>query len=176
VTLGEHKFRLIGSRFTAIIACCLTGALTAEEIRVLFVGAPHKADWLIPLDSLPPLPVWSVVAVNLFFYAYLLWLAFWFFRATEDKERIVVVGFFLSASLVILNPIRALSSAPVVTAIRILRATGIGTAFCASLSTLVEGPAFGRGDGRTALRLLLFVGGFVVFAFAVGVVLYFARP
>ena len=38
------------------------------------------------------LPAWAAIAANLGFYAYLLWVAVWFYRIGEGKERVLVAG------------------------------------------------------------------------------------
>lgn len=165
-------FQLIGNRFSAIIAVCLTGFLAAGALRAIFLDAPHKSGWLIPLDSLP-LPIWAVITLNLYFYFSMLWLGGWGCRGTQGNERVLVAGFFTSALLGLLGPIKALASPHVITAIRSVQAVGMSVAFFAALRILLKSPAFGKGDAKTAMRLLLFLAVFFVFAFVVGAVLYF---
>jgi hypothetical protein len=166
-----HKFQLIGNRFTAIMALCLTGFLAARDLRAVFHGAPQKSGWLIPLDSLP-LPIWAVIIFNFIFYVYMLWLAFWFYRGTRGNERVVVGGFFTAALLGLLGPIKALGSPRAVTAIRSVQAIGMSIAFFGALLILLKSPAWQTGDAKTAVRLSLFLGAFVLFAFVVGALLY----
>jgi hypothetical protein len=167
----EHKFQLIGNRFTAITAVCLTGFLAARDVRAVFSGPPHKSGWLIPLDSLP-LPIWAVITLNLFFYIYMLWLGFWGYRGTQGMERVVVGGFFSAALLGLLGPIMALGSSHAITAIRSAQAVGMSIAFFAALLILLKSPAWQTGDAKTAVRLLLFLGAFLLFAFVVGALFY----
>ncbi len=169
----EHKFQLIGNRFTAIIAVCLTGFLAARDFRSAFSGAPHKSGWLIPLDSLP-LPIWAIIIFNLLFYIYMLWLGFWSYRGTQGKERVVVGGFFSAALLGLLGPIKALGSPHAITAIRSAQAVGMSISFFAALLILLKSPAWRTGDAKTAVRLLLFLGAFLLFAFVAGALLYWA--
>jgi hypothetical protein len=138
-----HKFQLIGNRFSAVFAVCLTGFLASRDFRAVFSDSPHKAGWLIPLDSLP-LPIRGVAAVNLVFYAYLFWLYFWFYRGVQGKERIVVAGFFTSGLVGLLGHIKALSSPHALAAIRVVQTVGMGVAFFAALVILLESPAFGK--------------------------------
>lgn len=168
----EYKFRLIGNRFNALIAVCLTGVLAARDFRAVFSGVPHKSGWLIPLDSLP-LPIWGVLTLNVFFYTYMLWLGYWGYRGTQGNERVVVVGFFTSALLGLLGPIKAVSSPQAITPMRLVQALGMSVAFFAALLILLKSPAWGKGDTQTARRLSLFVGAFVVFVFVIGAVFYF---
>jgi hypothetical protein len=165
----EHKFQLIGNRFTAILAVCLTGFLAWRDLRAAFSEAPYTAGWLItPLDSFP-LPAWGVAAFNVAFYIYVVGLGVWFYRGVQGKERFVVAGFLLG----LLGPIKALASPRAVAAIRTVQAVGMGVAFFAALTILLESPTLGKSDAKTAMRLLLFLGAFSVFAFLVGAVLYF---
>jgi hypothetical protein len=168
----EHKFQLIGNRFSAIIAVCLTGFLAARDLRAIFSAAPYKSGWLIPLDSLP-LPIWALITLNLYFYMYMLWLGVWGCRGTQGSERVVVVGFFTSALFGLLGPIKTLASPHAITAIRSVQAVGMSVAFFAALLILLKSSPWGKGDAKTAMRLLLFLGAFFVFAFLVGAVLYF---
>jgi hypothetical protein len=172
----QRRFHLIRNRFSAVIAVCLTGLWASQDIRALFAAAPQRPSWLFPLDSLPLLPTWSVVALNLFFSVYLLWIMFWLVRGTEGWERVMVAGFSVSAGRIPLEPIGALSFQPAITVIRAVGAAGMGTAFFAALIVLAESPAFGRDDARTALSLLFILGCLVVFTLAVGAIGYFARP
>jgi len=167
----ERKFQLIGNRFTAIIAVCLTGYLAARDLRAVISGTPHKSGWVIPLDSLP-LPIWALIIFNVFFYIYMLWLGFWGYRGTQGNERVVVGGFFTAALLGLLGPIKALGSPHAITAIRSAQAVGMSIAFFAALLMLLKSPAWQKGDAKTAVRLLLFLGAFLLFAFVVGALLY----
>ena len=45
--------------------------------------------------------------------------------------------------------------------------------FFAALVALGKSPVFGKGDAKTVIRLLLFLGALFVFAFVVGAVVYF---
>jgi len=167
----EHKFQLIGNRTTAIIAVCLTGFLAARDFRAVFSGALHKSGWLFPLDSLP-LPVWAIILFNLILYVYMPWLAFCFYRGTQGNERILVSGFFGAALLGILGPIKTFGSPRAVTAIRSVQGFGMSIAFCAALLILLKSPAWQTGDAKTAVRMLLFLGVLVLFAFLVGALMY----
>lgn len=169
----EYKFRLIGNRFNAVIAVCLTGFLATRDLRAVFSGVPQTSSWLIPLDSLP-LPVWGVISLNLVFYIYMLWLGYWAYRATQGNERVVVGGFFAAALLGLLGRTKALGSLQTITAIRLVQALGMSVAFFAALLILAKSPAWQKGDAKAAGRLLFFVGAFVVVVFVIGAVMYFA--
>jgi hypothetical protein len=168
-----HKFQLIGNRFSAVFAVCLTGFLASRDFRAMFSAAPHEAGWLMPLDFLP-LPIWTVAILNIAFYVYLFWVAFWFYRGVQGKERMIVAGFFTSGLLGLLGRIKAMSSPHAVSAIRAVQTVGMGVAFFAALVILLESPAFGKSDAKTAMRIFLFVGAFFVIALLLGALLYFA--
>lgn len=136
----DHKFWLIGNRLSAIIAVGVTGFLAAEEFRAIFSDPPRKFSWLFPLDSLP-LPTWTAVALNVFFYLYMLWLGFWGCRKTQGKERIVVAGFCTGGLFGLAGPIRALASPRAVMAIQSIQAAGMSVAFVAALLILLRSPA-----------------------------------
>jgi hypothetical protein len=119
-----------------------------------------------------PLPIWTVIAFNLFFYASMLWLGFWVYRGAQGNERVLVGGFFTAALLGLLGPIKALSSPHAFTAIRSIQFAGMTVAFFAALVILLKSPALQKGDAKTAVRLLLFLGAFVLIAVLVGALLY----
>jgi hypothetical protein len=167
----EHKFQLIGNRFSAVFAVCLTGFLASRDFRAVFSPAPHDAGWLISLNFLS-LPIWAVATLNVVFYVYMFWVAIWFYRGVQGKERIIVAGFFTSGLLGLLGRIKALASPHAISAIRTVEPIGIGVAFVAALVILLKSPAWQKGDAKTAVWLLLFLGAFLLFAFVVGALLY----
>jgi hypothetical protein len=126
----------------------------------------------MPLDFLP-LPPWAVAAINLTFYIYLFWVGFWFYRRTSGKESIVVAGFFMSGLLGLLGRIEALASPRPIVAIRSIQSVCMTAAFLASLLILLKSPPLGKGDAKTALRLSLYLGTFVVIALLLGALIYF---
>jgi hypothetical protein len=167
-----QEFRLISNRIGAVVAVLLTGFLAEGNLRAVFSRAPHKPGWLISLDS-PPLPVWANVVLNIVFYIYLVWAGVWFCRRTRGKEQVLVAGFFISALLGLLSPIRALASQNAVVVIRSIQAIGMTVATFAALLILLKSPGFGKSDTKSATRLLLFLGAFALFAFVVGAIMYF---
>jgi hypothetical protein len=58
-------------------------------------------------------------------------------------------------------------------AIRSLQAVCMTVAFLATILILLKSPAFGRGDAKTALRVSVFLGTFVVVALLLGALIYF---
>lgn len=168
----KFKFRLIENRFSAVLAVCTTGFLAGRDIRAVFSNIPPKSGWIMPFDFLP-LPVWSVAAINLFFYAYLLWIAIWFYRRVEGYERILVAGFFMSTLIGLLARIDAFGSQQLIAAIRSVQSGFMTVAFVAAVVILLKSPAFDKGDAKTALRLIAFLGAFLVAALLIGGVVYF---
>src|SRR6266700_4712796 len=138
----EHEFRLIGNRFSAILAVCLMGFLAERDIRGVFSKNPHTSGWLMPLDFLS-LPAWGVAVINLAFYIYLFWAGIWFCLRTEGNERIVVAGFFTSGLLGLLGRIGAFASPHPMAAIRSLQSDCMTVAFVAAILILLKSPALG---------------------------------
>jgi len=129
----SHRQGLIRHRRNAVIALILTGLVAAMSFRAAFLPSPHHSHWLIPLDFL--LPVWALWAVNVAFYAYLLWLCVVFFQVAIGKERVVVAGWFL---LSLLGPIQSLVSTSAAAAIQYIKAVSIAVAFVALLLIVLE--------------------------------------
>jgi len=147
----EHKPRLISNRRTAIIALVLTGFLVAVTFRAVFSHSPHHSYWLFPLDFM--LPTWAGVAVDVAFYAYLLWLCVVFFRIAQGKERVLVAGWCPG---ILLGPIEHLVSISTAAAIQYVQAVSIAVAFVAAVLILLEGPARGNAPSdRSVLGYLL---------------------
>lgn len=131
----NHKPGLIHHRRNAVIGLVLTGLVAAMTLRAAFSRSPHHSHWLLPLDFL--LPAWALWAVNVAFYAYLLWLCVVFFRVAIGKERVLVAGWFL---LILLSPVQNLVSTSAAAAIQYIKAVSIAVAFVAVLLLLLEGP------------------------------------
>lgn len=89
----ESKPGLIHNWPAALVTLCLTGLVTLSSFREVLFHAQHTSPWLLDLRFM--LPPWATTAVNLGFYAYLLWLSVWFYRGAQGKERVVVAGWFV---------------------------------------------------------------------------------
>lgn len=89
---SEDTARIIGSRNSAVTALCLTGIVAAQTFWDAIHHAEHKSYWLLDLNG--PLPAFAAAALNMAFYAYLLWLGVVFCRGTKGKERVLVAGWF----------------------------------------------------------------------------------
>ena len=118
---AEHKRRLIDNKRDAVIALCLTGIVTALIVRAAVFrslrGASshsqHGLPWLFDMRFM--LSARAAVAVNVGFYAFLLFLG---------------VGIFL-------GPAQILVSVPAV-AVDYMQAVGMMAAFLAAVYILIE--------------------------------------
>jgi hypothetical protein len=136
VSHREYKAGLIRTRRSAGIALGLTCFITILSFRALFSHVPHKPHWLVSFDFVQ-LPVWVVAIVNLAFYVYLLWWGVVFYRKAQDKERIVVAGWF---NVILLGPVQTLVSTPAVAAIQWVKAAGMAAASFAAAYMLLKNP------------------------------------
>jgi len=74
-----------------------------------------------------------MIAVNIFLYAYLYWLGFWFIRGTAGLERFFVVGWF---ARILLTPLQALWP-QWTAAVNWIDIFGMATALLAGMSLLL---------------------------------------
>lgn len=104
--MAESKSRwLLTSRTASAITVGLTALLFVWSVRDVPTVHKRQQGWLLPLDFF--LHGWALVAANVIFYIWLLWLAFWFIRGTHGRERVVVVGWLpniLLPPLLLLRP------------------------------------------------------------------------
>lgn len=131
--------RLIGNKFTAAIGVVLTGYVAALTLRAAFWQSPHHFHWLLPVGTF--LPARATLAVNVAFYAWVLWLCIVFPRALHGKERVLVIGWVLSF---LLSLIQGLVSASLAALIQYVRAASIMVGFFAAVAILIEGPVSGN--------------------------------
>ena len=136
---SEQKPRLIGNRLTAAIGVVLTGFVAVQTLRAVFWQSPHHFHWLLPVDSI--LPARATLAVNLVFYAWLVWLCVVFPRALHGKERVLVIGWTLS---LLLSLVQGLVSASLAAFIQYVRAASIMVALFAAVAILIEGSVGGN--------------------------------
>lgn len=119
----QQEQRLLPDIRAALICAGLTGFLAAITLRSTFIRPQHHSRELIALDFM--LPHWAVLALNVWLYAFLLWLCIAFFRLARGKERIIVVGWSIG---ILLSPIQAFVSTSSAAAIQYLKATAITAA------------------------------------------------
>lgn len=87
------------------------------------------------------LPARATLAVNLVFYAWLVWLCVVFPRALHGKERVLAIGWALS---LLLSLIQGLVSASLAAFIQYVRAASIMVALFAAVAILIEGSVGGN--------------------------------
>jgi hypothetical protein len=80
------------------------------------------------------------MAVNVGFYAYLLFLGIAFYRMAQGKERVLVAGWFVG---IFLGPVQILVSVPAV-AVDYMQAVGMMAAFLAAVYILIDVSASGK--------------------------------
>jgi len=85
----------------------VAAVLTACVIALHFRGGQHPthtaSDWTTPLNL--GLHGWSLIA-SVALYGYLCWLAFWFIRGTQGRERLFVVGWCVEIPLMAVRALR----------------------------------------------------------------------
>ena len=141
------KPRLIHSRRGAAFALCLTGYAAALTFRNLLLHSQHKL--LLLIDSHFSLPTWVAAAINLGFYAYLIWVSAALYRLAQGKERVLVGGW---AASFFIGLIKYLVSTPAAAVIYYLQALGMLLALLAAVEILCRMPASGypRLDTQTS--------------------------
>jgi len=115
-----------------MVALCLTGFVTALSFRRVISHSQFKSYWLFDLRFI--LPTWAAAAVNLGFYAYLLWLGVMFYRMAQGEERLLVAGWFVG---IFFGPVQILVPMSRA-AIEYLQAVGMATAFLAAVYILFK--------------------------------------
>ena len=129
----QDQPRLIGSRFSAVIAVILTGYVAAVTFRSTFWQHPHHFRWILSLGRL--LPPWAALTANVALYASLIFLCVAFPRSLRGKERVLVAGWVPG---VLLSPVQGLVSESLAAVIQYLKAGSIMVAFLAAVAILLE--------------------------------------
>ena len=150
----KYKPGLIQNRRDAVIALCLTGFVAAltvwdavsRSFQGLFYRSQHTLPWLLDLRFM--LPTRAAVAVNVGFYAYLLYLGVVFYRMAQGEERVLVAGWFVG---IFLGPVQILTSVSAA-AVDYLQATGMLVAFVAAVYIFIDVSGSGkrRFDGQAS--------------------------
>jgi hypothetical protein len=138
--MPEHPTGLLTTRVRTIAALSLTAFVFALAIRDVLHAGHTKAGWLFTSAVLHG---WPWVTLNVFFYGFLCWLAFWCIRGTGGTERIFMVGWFAS---ILLSPLEAVRPHWNV-AITHIAAIGLAVALLAALALLLKHPT-GRSDSN----------------------------
>lgn len=112
--------------------------ITAYAFVLAIRGGLHpghsRSSWLMPAS--PILYGWPLVLVNILFYGWICWIAFWLVRRTGGRERVFMIGFFadlLPWPLRVLRPDWAV-------AVRHFSAIGLAVAVLAALTLLLDPP------------------------------------
>ena len=100
----SSQAKLLTTRTRTAVAIALTGCVFAQALRGAFTQTGHGRGRLL-LDYFFGLNGWSLLALNVAFYAYLCWLAFCFIHGTAGTERVFMVGWFTG---ILLWPVKAL--------------------------------------------------------------------
>jgi len=98
---GAQPLTIRSRAFSIFVAVFAALAFAGDATYALY-PAPFHFHWIFPLDWL--LPHLAAILVNIFFYAYLWWLAFIFFWGTREKERIIIVCWSIDMAVGQLNP------------------------------------------------------------------------
>jgi len=131
--------RLLTTRWKTLFALIVTAYLLWLGVHgPLHLGHTESGS-LRPLDSL--LHGWPLIAVNVALYLYLCWVAFWFIRGTEGRERLFLAGWLFH---LILWPVERLSPRSATT-IQYLGMFGLVVALFAAVWLLLR-PAPPIGD------------------------------
>jgi hypothetical protein len=141
---GAIRSRWLTTRLRTAVAAGLTALVFALAIRDELHRSHGKPLWPL-LDGL--LHGWLAIAVNVAFYGYFCWLAFWFIYRTKGRERLFSVGWFgfLLSPLETLWPEWA-------TPVRNLQFFGITVSLVAALSLLLY-PSDIVGSATTVNKL-----------------------
>jgi hypothetical protein len=134
--------RLIESRPAAMVAFCVTSIVAARILWEVVHPVEHKSYWLLDMRWI--LADFAAVAVNMVFYAYLIWIGLLLCRGTQGNERVLAVGWFGS---LFLGWIQILVSTAAAVDIEWLKAGCTLMAFAAAVDILLG--TFARGDLRS---------------------------
>jgi len=100
----DHTNGLIKTRRHAIVAVILTAIVTASALRAALQPARHTSPWLFePISGLPHLrPLF--IGLSVFYWVFVLWIAFWFYRAARVKyERFLLASFAIGYVLSVIE-------------------------------------------------------------------------
>lgn len=100
----EINETLLSTRPRTAVAIVVTSYMLVLAVRGA-LGQGHNDSGRLLLNSFFGLHGWSLIAVNVAFYAYICWLAFCFIRASAGRERVFLVAWFID---VLLWPVKAM--------------------------------------------------------------------
>lgn len=175
--MGQPGFEspFIRNKAVAIFALCLTAFCTVLDCRNVLTGGaggwqwyPRTLErhiswhafipprqhprWILDLRFLHFLPNWAAITINLFFYAYFLWLAVECWRMSRGTERFLLGSFVTAAFLGVITNLVPVSTVPF---IRDAEAAFMAVAFLAALAISVsmfksDAPTEDRTQERTS--------------------------
>jgi hypothetical protein len=127
------KRTLLSTRTRIAVAIVVTSYMLVLAMRDALRPGRHGSRRLL-LDWFFGLHGWPLIALNVALYAYIGWLAFCFIRACAGRERIFLVGWFVS---VLLWPVRAMWPDSGM-AEHFVSGVALGVALCAAVSLLFK--------------------------------------
>lgn len=130
--------RLLTTRVRTAAALAVTALVLA--IQILRWGHTNSG-WLFT-DGWHG---WLPMALDVFFYGYFCWLAFWLVRGTQGPERVFMVGWFAG---ILLSPLETLRPQWAV-AVKHIGTVGLAVALLAGLSLLLKPSDVADFSGRT---------------------------
>jgi len=92
-----HQPQLLTTRLRTAVAMGLTAMVFALAVRDVLHLNHTRSGWLLPFDFW--LHGWPLLVLNVAFYGYLSWLAFWFIRGTHGRERTFMIGWSVALLL-----------------------------------------------------------------------------
>lgn len=140
---GSHEVGLIPNKIAAVAAFILTGFVATLSFRDAFFRSPRPSHALLLRDFLG-LPQWVLLAINVAFYGYLVWVCILFFRIAQGRERAIVAGWSLG---IVLFPAKYFLSTSTAAAIRYVDCAAMVVALLAALTTLLR--YFDTGRAQT---------------------------
>lgn len=110
MTPADHPTGLIRSRRYASAAVIFSAAVAALELHITFQPVRLTSPWTFDrLYGLSQLGRPLLIGLSLFFWAWVLWVLFWLYKASRGKcERLLVgsfaIGFVLSVTKRFMSP------------------------------------------------------------------------
>lgn len=134
----EHTSGLIRNKGHAIIAVILMAIIAASALRTTLQPMRVTSPWLFePLYRLPHLRL-LFISLSVFFWAYVLWILFWFYRAARRKyEQFLLASF---ATGFVLKTIEHFMSLPIAADMQYLSTAAALVSFVSAIAILFTWP------------------------------------
>ena len=123
---------LITNKIAAVIAFILTAFVATLSLRDAFFRSAGRSHELL-LPHFFGVPQSGLLAINVAFYGYLVWVCWLFFRVAHDRERVIVAGWSLA---IVLFPAKYFVSPSTAAAIRYPEAVAMVVALFVALTIL----------------------------------------